>query len=36
MYLVHGETSAQTAFAEQLRADRFTVHIPAPGTVVTL
>jgi metallo-beta-lactamase family protein len=36
VYLVHGETPAQTAFAEQLRADRFLVNIPAPGTVVTL
>ncbi|WP_310568735.1 MBL fold metallo-hydrolase [Gemmatimonas sp.] len=36
VYLVHGETPAQTAFAEQLRADRFVVDIPAPGMVVTL
>ncbi len=36
VYLVHGETPAQTAFAEQLRADRFDVDIPAPGMVVTL
>jgi metallo-beta-lactamase family protein len=36
VYLVHGETPAQTAFAEQLRADRFTVTIPAAGTVVSL
>ena len=33
---VHGKTPAQTAFAEQLRGDRFTVTIPAPGTVVSL
>jgi metallo-beta-lactamase family protein len=36
VYLVHGEEPAQMAFAEQLRADRYTVDIPAPGTVVTL
>jgi metallo-beta-lactamase family protein len=36
VYLVHGESEAQTAFAERLRGDRFTVDIPAPGTVVTL
>jgi hypothetical protein len=36
VYLVHGETPAQTAFAEQLRAYRFMVTIPAPGTVVSL
>lgn len=36
VYLVHGESEAQTAFAERLRGDRFTVDIPAPGTVITL
>ena len=36
VYLVHGEQPAQTAFAAQLRADHFTVGIPAPGTTVTL
>lgn len=36
VFLVHGEQPAQTAFAEQLRADHFTVDIPAPGMVITL
>lgn len=36
VYLVHGETPAQDAFAAQLRADGFTVQIPSAGTRVTL
>jgi metallo-beta-lactamase family protein len=36
VYLVHGEAEAQDAFAEQLRADDFTVEIPSPGTKAAL
>ncbi len=34
VYLVHGEHSAQEAFATQLRGDGFRTEIPAAGTVV--
>jgi metallo-beta-lactamase family protein len=33
VYLVHGETEAQQAFATQLREDGFEVEIPSAGTV---
>lgn len=36
VYLVHGETEAQQAFAERLRGDGFRVEIPAPGTIAPL
>lgn len=36
VYLVHGEAEAQDAFATQLRADGFTVDIPARGTRISL
>lgn len=36
VYLVHGESAAQEAFATQLRGDHFVVDVPAPGTVVPL
>lgn len=36
VYLVHGETEAQEAFAERLRADGFRVEIPAAGTIASL
>jgi hypothetical protein len=34
VYLVHGEPTAQAAFAAQLRADGFPVEIAHPGLVV--
>lgn len=36
VYLVHGESDAQDAFAELLREDGFTVSIPSSGDVVSL
>jgi metallo-beta-lactamase family protein len=36
VYLVHGESEAQSAFATQLRADGFTVDIPVRGTRISL
>lgn len=36
VYLVHGEPSAQEAFATQLRTDGFPVTIPHPGETVRL
>jgi metallo-beta-lactamase family protein len=36
VYLVHGEPDAQDALAAQLKADRYSVTAPAPGTRVAV
>ncbi len=36
VFLVHGEPAAQDAFGEQLRARGYRVHMPTPGTRLSL
>ncbi len=36
IYLVHGESTAQEAFADRLREDGYRVEIPGSGTVITV